>query len=88
MHKGAQHWVVSVRKLAPSPCPSVCKRAICFLTGKPLKCQLRPMMVCIGRAPEGWGYYTWFLGSPSSLPRKLLYKTNLEADPRSILAPL
>ena len=39
VRKRAQCWVVSVRKCAPSPRPSMRKRAHFFLlTGKPLKC--------------------------------------------------
>ena len=81
MHKRAQCWVVSV-------CMCARKGSFFLLTGKPLKCQPRPMMVSNGSTPEGWGYYIWFLVSPSSLPRKLLYKTNLDAHPRSIRGPL
>ena len=43
-----------------------------FLAGKPLKCRLHSMMVCIGTTPEGWGFlavFSLFANKSSSTKR-------------------
>ena len=55
-----------------------------FPAGKPLKCRSPPMMVFIGTTPEGCEFLVVFSLFAN---KKLLHKTNQEADPRSSRAP-
>ena len=61
MRSRAEVMVASVRSRAAPMCATVrnraqpCKKT--FLTGEPLRCRPRPMMVFICTTPEGWGFF-------------------------------
>ena len=82
MRSRAEVMVASVRSCADPMCATVrnraqpCKKT--FLTGEPLRCWPRPMMVFSCTTPEGWGLFTavHFLANKSCCTKRTQKQTH------------